>query len=61
MENDVAFVVFHESVDEEPFCMVAGEAESVHVGAGGDVCTTTVAPQVTFPPAPFAVPVYVVE
>jgi|CXWL01.1.fsa_nt_gi hypothetical protein len=60
MVNDVAFVVFHESVDGEPVCTEEGEADRVHVGGGGAAVTVTVVEHVTVPPEPEAVPVYVV-
>ena len=56
MENIVAFVVVHESVDESPDVIVVGDAVSVQSGAGGGV-TVTVAVHATVPPAPVAVPV----
>ena len=40
--------------------MEVGLAESVQVGAGGVSVTVTFTPQVTEPPGPVAVPVYVV-
>lgn len=60
IENDVAFVVVHESVEDEPVWIVAGLAESVHTGAGGTTLTATTAVQVAVPPAPITVPVKVV-
>lgn len=47
-------------VDELPGVIDDGFATSVHAGAGGPEDTVTVAEQVTVPPAPVAVPVYVV-
>ena len=35
MENEVAFPVVHESEDELPVCIEAGEAVRVQVGVGG--------------------------
>lgn len=63
MLNVVAFDVVHDSVDEEPLLIVVGEAISVQTGAlggGGADVTVIVAVHVTEPPAPVAVPVYVV-
>ena len=62
IKNEVALIVVHESVDEEPLLTVAGLAERVQTGAGGGgvAVTTIVAVHVTEPPAPVAVPVYVV-
>ena len=41
IENEVAFEVDHESVEEPPDCMDDGEAESEQVGGeeGGVTCT----------------------
>lgn len=58
METVVAFVVDHVKVEVFPAVMVAGEAESVAVGA--DTCTVTVAVAVVVPPLPVAVKVYCV-
>ena len=61
-ENDVALEVTQERVAGEPFCIEDGDAERVHVGVGGGggrAVTVTVVAQVTEPPAPVAVPVYV--
>ncbi|MEK7515749.1 MAG: hypothetical protein AAB555_02365 [Patescibacteria group bacterium] len=63
IKNKVAFAVVHESTEEEPLLIVEGFAESVHTGGGGGGgggVTTIAAAQVTEPPAPVAVPVYVV-
>ena len=60
--NVLAFVVVHESVEEFPVCIIVGFAVNVQVGAGGgggSAVTVTVVEQVTEPPAPVAVPVYV--
>lgn len=54
IENAVAFVVDHVSVDELPCATVDGFAESAQVGAGTGT-TTTVAAQFTVPPEPVAV------
>ena len=40
MEAVVAFVLVHDSVDEPPADIVAGEAEKVPVGGGGAVTVT---------------------
>ena len=40
-ENDVAFVVVHESVDESPVVIEVGDADRVQVGAGGGGATVT--------------------
>jgi hypothetical protein len=58
IETVLAFVVVHVKVEEFPAVMVAGEAESVAVGA--DICTVTVAIEVTEPLLPVAVRVYCV-
>jgi hypothetical protein len=62
IEKVVAFVVFHDNVEDDPGRIAVGFAESVQVGAdgGGGVVIVTVAVQVTEPPGPVAVPVYVV-
>jgi hypothetical protein len=63
IENADAFVVVHDSVDAEPVCTDVGEAMRTQVGAGGGggvAVTMTIAEHVTVPPAPVAVPVYVV-
>ena len=53
MLKDAAFAVVHESVEEEPFWMVVGFAESAQVGAGGGGgATVTPAEQVVRPPGP---------
>ena len=49
----------HESVVDSPVVMDEGLAESEQVGGGGGV-TVMVVEQVTDPPGPVAVPVYVV-
>ena len=61
MEAEAAFVVVHDTVEELPEMMTLGEAVSVQVGAGGGGVTVTVVEHVTVPPAPVAVPVYVLE
>ena len=60
MEADVEFVVVHVSVEEEPETIEVGEATRVQDGAFGTSVIVTVATQVTVPPAPVAVKVYVV-
>jgi hypothetical protein len=60
IENEVAFVVVQERIEEPPEFTFVGFAESVQVGAdggGGVAVTVTVALQVTEPPEPVAVPV----
>ena len=59
MENEVAFVVVHESVEESPGTIESGSAESVQasVGGGGAELTVTVAVQVAVPPEPVTVAV----
>ena len=52
-------MVVQESVVESPAVIGVGVAESEQVGRGGGVTVTVVA-QVTEPPGPVAVPVYVV-
>ena len=55
--------MFHDSVEELPLCIPGGFATSVQTGAfvtGGVSVTVTVAVQVTEPPEPVAVPVYIV-
>jgi hypothetical protein len=56
METVVALVVDHESVAVLPPVMVAGEADSIAVGA--ELCTVTVALAVAVPLFPVAVRVY---
>ena len=58
IENEVAFVVVHESFEAEPVSTEVGDAESVQVGAGGGGgVTVTVAEQVTVPSGAGALPV----
>ena len=58
IENAVALLVVHESVDGVPVWIDAGFAESVQVGlAGGGGVTVTLAEHVTVLPPPFAVSV----
>mgnify|MGYP001574489808 FL=1 len=55
IEKEVALVVVHTSVEESPKMMLAGDAESVQVGAAGDGgggATEIPASQVVCPPGP---------
>lgn len=63
IENEVAFVVVHERIEESPLLIEVGAAVSVQTGAGGGggvAVTVIAAAQVTVPPGPVAVPVKVV-
>ena len=60
IETLVAFVVVQLRVELLPATTLVGVAESVQVGAFGTVTTVTVVVQVTVPPEPVAVRVYVV-
>jgi hypothetical protein len=55
--TDVAFVVVHDKVADEPLAMLAGLAVRVTVGAGDAAVTVTVAVAVVEPPLPVAVAV----
>lgn len=57
IETVVAFVVVQVNVAEVPAVIVAGEADSVAVGAA-TACTVTVAAEVAVPALPVAVKVY---
>ena len=57
MLQDVALVVLHVNVEDEPLAMLSGLAEICTVGAdeGGAAVTVTVALPVVVPSAPLAV------
>lgn len=58
IENEVAFVVVHESTDEPPVSIDVADASSVHEGDEGGGSTVMVPLHTTEPPAPRAVRVY---
>jgi hypothetical protein len=55
--TDVAFVVVHDKVADEPLATLVGLAVRVTVGAGSAAVTVTVAGAVAEPPLPVAVAV----